>query len=90
MTKQEALQKIEELQKFVDDLDKQSLKHGDLVCYFGSPQEKRIIIDVRKIIKDDLDNNYLFLDNDGNALNNCQDLSDLGVAYIKIRNVFED
>lgn len=90
MTKQEALQKIEELRKFVDGLDKQKLVHGDLVCLGGHTEVegKRIVIDTTCI--EDRDKRYIFLDKNGEVCNNVKDLSYTFAKYTKIRNVFKD
>lgn len=90
MTKNEALQKIEELKKFVEKCDQEpQLKHGDEVeCEYGC---KRIVIDMGKIRHIYRDCKFLLLDRDGCAANAfTKVVSEMCMKYTKIRNVFED
>lgn len=92
MTKQEALQKIEELKQFVVDLDskEKELGHGDIAYYSGDPSAIRITIDARQIRNENLNYRYLVFDKSGELTNFFNDLSDVGTLYSKIKNVFED
>lgn len=90
MTKQEALQKIDELRKFVGELDKQEqLEHGDLVHYPGELQSKRIVIDIVSL-ETPHRNRFILIDSAGHIQNSFTLMSDIGFHYSKIKNVFKD
>lgn len=91
MTKEEALQKIEELKRYVANLDEEpQLQHGDVVSCDG---DKRIIISADYLSR--ANSSYPFypffaIDKDGYVAGRWDVVSYKSVPYTKIRNIFED
>ena len=90
MTKEQALQKIKELQEFIVNLDeKEKFKHGDIVtCSLG----KRIIINVESLKICNLSYYaHVVFDENGGVTSWFGDKSDKSQVdfYTKVRNVFD-
>ena len=84
ITKQEALQKIEELKQYIARLDQ--LGHGDVVELDGG---KRIVIETTDLLRRCAHHKCLLLDEKGSVTNWFNNILETS-SYNKIGNVFKD